>query len=79
MEQPMMAFTAVFLSSNGGYIGFIQELPGVNAHGRSLEEAREMLRKLAHVVFNEERRASEETIAGKPVVREGFSLPVTRL
>jgi predicted RNase H-like HicB family nuclease len=72
-----MAFTAVYLKSSHGYVGFIEELPGVNSSGRTLEEARDMLRTLAAVVFDEERRGAEELIAGKEVVREPFFLPIS--
>ena len=78
MEQGRIALTAVFLKSNHGYVGFIEELPGVNSHGRTIEEARETLRKLAGVVFDEERRGAEEMIAGKDVVRENFLVPIPR-
>lgn len=79
MDRGMIAFTAVYLKNNhGGYIGFIEELPGVNSHGRTLEEARETLQKLAAVVFDEERREAEELIAGKDVVRESFFVPIPR-
>lgn len=67
-----MAFTAVYLKSGHGYVGFIEELPGVNSHGRTLEEARDTLRKLAAVMFDEERRESEELLAGQEVIREDF-------
>lgn len=70
MEQGKLAFTAVYLRSDHGYVGFLEELPGVNSHGRTLEEAREALRMLTAVVFDEERRETEELIAGKEVVRE---------
>lgn len=50
----------------------------MNSHGRTLEEARETLQKLAAVVFDEERRGAEELIAGKDVVREAFVLPIPR-
>jgi len=78
MEQGRLAFTAVYLKSNHGYIGFIEELPGVNSHGRTLDEARETLQRLAAVVFDEERREAEELIAGKDVVRENFLVPIPR-
>jgi predicted RNase H-like HicB family nuclease len=76
MEQAGIALTAVYLRAGHGYVGFIEELPGVSSHGRTLEEARDTLRKLAIVVFDEERRGSEELIAGKDVVRESFALPL---
>ncbi|MBV8032957.1 MAG: type II toxin-antitoxin system HicB family antitoxin [Betaproteobacteria bacterium] len=78
LEQGKIAFTAVYLKGEHGYVGFIEELPGVNSHGRTLDEARDTLRKLAEVVFDEERRGAEEMIAGKDVVRENFIVPIPR-
>ena len=78
MEQGKLAFTAVYLKASHGYIGFIEELPGVNSHGRTIEEARATLQKLAAVVFDEERRGAEEMIAGKDVVRESFFVAIPR-
>lgn len=78
MEQGKMAFTAVYLKSNHGYVGFIEELPGVNGHGRTLDEARETLHKLAVVIFDEERRGVREMLSGKEVVRESFGVPLPR-
>ena len=78
MEQGRLAFTAVNLKSNQGYVGFLEELPGVNSSGRTLAEARETLQRLAAVVFDEERREAEELIAGKEVVRENFVLLMPR-
>jgi predicted RNase H-like HicB family nuclease len=78
MEQGRLAFTAVYLKASHGYIGFIEELPGVNSHGRTIEEARATLHKLAAVVFDEERRGAEEMIAGKDVVRESFFVAIPR-
>jgi len=70
-----MAFTAVFMRMNHGYVGFIEELPLVNSHGRTIAEARQMLVQLARVAFDEERRSSQELTAGKDVVREAFVIP----
>ena len=71
-----IAFTAVYLRTSDGYVGFIEELPGLNSYGRTLGEARDMLRSLAAVVFDEERRGAEEMIVGKDVVRESFDVPI---
>jgi predicted RNase H-like HicB family nuclease len=78
MDQGRLAFTAVYMRSGHGYVGFIEELPGVNSHGRTLPEARETLHRLAAVMFDEERREAEDLIAGKDVVREPFVLPFPR-
>jgi predicted RNase H-like HicB family nuclease len=79
MEQAELAFTAVFLKVRHGYTGFVEELPGVNSQGQTIEEARENLQRLAAVVFNEERIQSEELLEGKEVVRERFRVLVPRI
>ena len=78
MEQPEIAFTTVFLKGRHGYTGFVEELPGVNAQGQTLEEARANLRSLAAVVFDEERKLSTEMLQGKDVVREQFRVTLPR-
>jgi len=78
MEQPVIAFTAVYLKAQHGYVGFVEELPGVNSHGQTIEEARSNLERLAAVVFDEERARSQELLEGKEVVREQFRITVPR-
>ena len=72
MDRGKLAFTAVYLKGKHGYVGFLEELPGVNSHGRTIDEARQILQKLAVLVFDEERRSAHEMLAGKDVVRESF-------
>ena len=79
MEQPELAFTAVFLKGRHGYTGFVEELPGVNAQGQTIDEARANLQRLAAVVFNEERLQAEELLEGKEVVRERFRVFLPRI
>ena len=71
-----MAFTAVFLKAKHGYVGFIEELPHVNSHGRTIEEARRTLQELIELVFDAARQSSRELIAGKELVREQFVIPL---
>jgi len=78
MKQPEVSLTAVFLKDEYGYVGFVEELPGVNSHGQTIDEARANLRRLAQVVFDEERAQSEELLEGKDVVREQFRVAVAR-
>lgn len=72
MEQGKLAFTAVYLKSEGEYIGFIEELPTMNSRGRTLNDAREALQNLAAEVFDEERRRTTQAHIGREVVRESF-------
>jgi len=78
MDQPELSFTAVYLKARHGYVGFVEELPGVNSQGQTLDEARANLQRLAAVVFEEERAQSAEMLAGKDVVREAFRVAVGR-
>ena len=67
-----MNLTAVFEKVAEGYIAFVEELPGANAQGRTLDEARENLREAVELVVEANRQVSEELIRGKSVIREPF-------
>ena len=79
MDQPVISFTAVFLKGQQGYVGFVEELPGVNSHGLTIDEARANLQSLARLVFEEERAQAEELLEGKVVVRETFRIDLPRI
>lgn len=68
-------FTAVFQKVPEGYIGFVEELPGANTQGATLEEARVNLQEAIDLVLKANRSLSEEMIKGKKVIKE--LLPVT--
>ncbi len=67
-------FTAVFEKVNEGYIGFVEELPGANTQGKTLEETRANLREAVEMVLEANRILSEESLTGKQVVREPLQL-----
>lgn len=67
-----MNLTAVFEKVPEGYIPFVEELPGANAQGKTLDEARENLREAVELVVEANRRLAEELIQGKSVIREPF-------
>ena len=65
-----MKLTAVFQKVPEGYIGFVQELPGANTQGSTLDEARENLSEAVELVLEANRVLAEESIQGKDVIRE---------
>jgi len=69
-----MQLTAVFMAVPEGYIGFVEELPGANTQGETLEEARANLREAVQMVLDANREISEKSIVGKEVSREPFDL-----
>ena len=69
-----MELTAVFQKVPEGYIGFIEELPGANTQGATLEEARANLREAAVLVLEANRTLAEESLRGYDVIREPLKL-----
>lgn len=50
-----MQFTAVYMKVAEGYIGYVEELPGANTQGETLEEARANLREAVELVLEANR------------------------
>jgi len=67
--------TAVFMKVPEGYVGFVEELPGANTQGETLEEARSNLNEAVAMVLDANRTMAEETIGEAEVIRETFILP----
>ncbi|HXT17874.1 MAG TPA: type II toxin-antitoxin system HicB family antitoxin [Gemmatimonadaceae bacterium] len=70
-----LELTAVFKPADeGGYIAFVEELPGANTQGETLEEARANLREAAELVIEANRALAEEQLRGAEVIREPLRL-----
>jgi predicted RNase H-like HicB family nuclease len=69
-----LTLTKVFQKVPEGYIGFVEELPGANTQGETLEEARENLEEAISLVLEANRTLAQEQSAGKDVIRESVSL-----
>ncbi len=62
--------TAIFKAVPEGYIDFVQELPGANTQGATLEEARANLDEAVELVLEADRVMAEESLKGQDVIRE---------
>ncbi len=62
--------TAVFQKVPEGYIGFVEELPGANTQGATLEETRTNLKEAITLVLEANRLLAEESLKDKEVIRE---------
>jgi predicted RNase H-like HicB family nuclease len=69
-----MSLTAVYMQVPEGYIAFVEELPGANTQGATLDEARENLQEAVALVLEANRELAEKSLSGKTVVREPFEL-----
>ena len=67
-----MRLTAVFEKVPEGYIAFVEELPGANTQGATMEEARANLQEAVEMVLDANRILAEEALNGRSVVREPF-------
>ncbi len=66
--------TAVFQQVPEGYIAFVEELPGANTQGDTMEEARSNLAEAIEIVLETNRALAEEELKGKDVIREQIIL-----
>jgi predicted RNase H-like HicB family nuclease len=69
-----LQLTAVYIQVPEGYIAFVEELPGANTQGATIEEARENLREAVAVVLEANRELAEQSLAGQTVTKEAFVL-----
>ena len=69
-----MELTAVFKKVPEGYIGWVEELPGANTQGKTLEEARENLQEGIRLVFEANRELTERDLQGEEVLKESVSV-----
>ncbi len=63
-------FTAVYQREGEWWTGFVEELPGANAQGETLKEARESLREAVELVLEANRELTRREFEGGDVVRE---------
>ena len=69
-----LELTAVFRKVPEGYVAFVEELPGANTQGATLEEARANLKEAAELVLEANRTLLEEELRGGQVIRERLRL-----
>lgn len=70
----MATFTAVFERTEDWWIAYLEELPGVNTRGKTLDEARENLREATLLVLEANRELARHDTAGKEIIREPFAV-----
>jgi predicted RNase H-like HicB family nuclease len=70
-----MSLTAVLMKVPEGYIAFVEELPGANTEGETLEEARANLNEAVAMVLDANRTLSAQALEGADVIRETLILP----
>jgi predicted RNase H-like HicB family nuclease len=67
-------FTAVFRQVPERYIGVVEELPGANTQGATLDEARANLHEAVAMILDTNREVAQLTAGTGPVIREPLKL-----
>jgi predicted RNase H-like HicB family nuclease len=69
-----LQFNAIYRKVRDGYVAFVEELPGANTQGATLEEARANLREAVELVLEANRHLVAEESRGADVIREPLLL-----
>ncbi len=69
-----IALTAVFRKVPEGYIAYVEELPGANTQGATLDEARENLQEAVELVLETNRDLARQDGGDSDVIREPLKL-----
>jgi predicted RNase H-like HicB family nuclease len=69
-----MKLTAVYMKVPEGYVAFVEQLPGANTQGDTLEEARANLQEAVTIVLEANRELSEQSLKSADVIREVLDL-----
>ena len=72
-----MELTAVYIQVPEGYIAFVEELPGANTQGTTLDEVRENLKEAVQLVLEANRELAERSLVGQNVSKEPFILSLS--
>jgi len=75
-----LTFTAVFEeipeSEGGGYVAYVEELPGAITEGETIQEARENLQDAVNELLEANRMLASRSQAGHSVIRESITVDV---
>ncbi len=74
--EASIKLTAVFEKVPEGYIGYVEEISGVNTQGETLEEAKINLVEALQLVLDARRTLMERETSNKSVIRESIRVTV---
>ncbi|MDO8529865.1 MAG: type II toxin-antitoxin system HicB family antitoxin [bacterium] len=67
-------FTAIYKKSGKWYLGWIEEISGVNTQGKTLKEAKENLKEALLLILETNRLINKKEISKGRVIRESLSI-----
>lgn len=67
-------FTAIYKKSGRWYLGWVEEIPGVNTQGKTLKETKENLKEALLLILETNRFLNKKEISKGKVIREPLSV-----
>lgn len=67
-------FTAVYKKSGKWYLGWIEEISGVNTQGKTLKETKENLKEALFLIIETNRFLNRENSVNQKVIKEPLVL-----
>ena len=68
-----MKFTASYKKHGKWYIGWVEEISGVNTQGKTLKECRENLKDALSLIIEVNRELNKKEFSGRTLIREPLS------
>ncbi len=65
-----MQLTAVCEKVGEWWLGYVEEMPGANTQGKTMDEARENLREAVQLIIEANRELLSEQTEGHEIIRE---------
>ncbi|OHA61956.1 MAG: hypothetical protein A2117_00100 [Candidatus Wildermuthbacteria bacterium GWA2_46_15] len=67
-------FTAIYKKAGKWYLSWVEEIPGVNAQGKTLKETKENLKGALLLILETNALLNKKDSAGSNVIREPLSI-----
>ena len=74
MAKAIREFTAVYQRNKGWYLGWIEEIPGVNTQGKTLKETKENLKDALLLILETNKTLGNIENSEEKVIREPFAI-----
>ena len=75
-KETIQGLTAVYKKVPEGYVGYVEEIPGVNTQGSTLKEAKTNLKEALVLVIETNRELAEKEIGDKNILKERISVDI---
>ena len=68
-KEKAIGLTAVYKKVKEGYVAYVEEIPGANTQGSTLQETKKNIREALKLVLETNRKMAEKEIVGEKVLK----------